>query len=95
MDNRIRSTGHTIAVPQVALQWDGCKLEFESAAWSHLQAYIGLCERLPAEFGGDDAGLGEESGICDGSRASSARRQRCANCCSARRRRWPAKPRRR
>lgn len=60
MGNMIGAKGHTLAVPQAALHWDGCKLDFESAAWSHFQLYLGLMDRLPADFGGDETGLGKE-----------------------------------
>ena len=50
----------SLAVPQAALQKEGIgKLGFARAAsWLHLQAYIGLVERLPNDFGGDEAGVG-------------------------------------
>lgn len=52
-------TGHTLALPQAALQrdGDGCSLGFACTSWSHFQSYIGLLERLPADFGGGEAGV--------------------------------------
>jgi hypothetical protein len=48
----------SLAVPQAALREDGSNLAFARASWAHLQAYIGLVERLPGDFGGDEAGVG-------------------------------------
>lgn len=49
----------SLAVPLAALREDGsCNLAFGRASWAHLQAYIGLVERLPGDFGGDEAGVG-------------------------------------
>lgn len=53
-----------LAVPQAALLEEGIgKLGFaRAAAWLHLQAYIALTERLPNDFGGDEAGVGAAVG---------------------------------
>lgn len=53
----------SLAVPHAALE-DECSgnLAFARASWSHLQAYIGLVERLPNDFGGDEAGVGTAVG---------------------------------
>ncbi|HEU4372065.1 MAG TPA: hypothetical protein VFS02_01165 [Telluria sp.] len=53
----------SLAVPQAALQGDGsCSLAFAGASWAHLLAYIGLVERLPNDFGGDEAAVGTAVG---------------------------------
>lgn len=53
----------SLAVPQAALREDGsCYLAFARASWAHLQAYIGLVERLPSDFGSDEAGVGTTVG---------------------------------
>lgn len=53
----------SLAVPQAALKGDGsCNLAFARASWAHLQAYIGLVEHLPSDFGGDEAGVGTTVG---------------------------------
>lgn len=53
----------SLAVPQAALQGDGsCSLALARASWAHLLAYIGLVERLPNDFGGDEAGAGAAVG---------------------------------
>ena len=53
----------SLAVPHAALREDGsCNLAFARASWAHLQAYIGLVERLPSDFGGDEADVGTTVG---------------------------------
>lgn len=48
----------SVAVPQAALQKEACgTLAIARPSWLHLQAYIGLVEHLPAEFGEDEAGV--------------------------------------
>lgn len=52
-------TAHTLAVPQAALERDrdGCSLAFACPSWTQFQHYIALLERLPADFGGGEAGV--------------------------------------
>lgn len=50
----------SLAVPQVALEnQDGGTLAIAGASWRHLRTYIGLVERLPDDFGADEAGVGQ------------------------------------
>lgn len=53
----------SVAVPNAALQKEVCgALTIARPSWLHLQAYIGLVERLPNDFGGDEAGVGSAVG---------------------------------
>jgi hypothetical protein len=48
----IRRLGHTLAVPQAALQHAGgdFALAFETPCWAHFTAYVAKIERLPPDF---------------------------------------------
>jgi hypothetical protein len=59
MRDAVTNTAPSLAVPRAALQEDaGTRLAFARASWHHLQAYIGMVERLPNDFGDDEAGVG-------------------------------------
>lgn len=63
MSVSVVSIAPSLAVPHVLLHTEGdSTLAFASPSWRHLQAYVGLVERLPTDFGDDEAGMGDAIG---------------------------------